>query len=142
MHIDTKLVQDYALERNALIVNQHPIVEVFRIWDYRYHTPGFVIEDITIDGNLEENPTPVGDPSLEAIHLASTGEATVQRCHVRNWIADGIGDQWGRHNVIRDCVVEGCRGNGFHPGTSAGQGAFRPDDHRRLLQPGPAAPLP
>ena len=37
---------------------------------------------------------------------------------MRNWITDGISDQYGIDNIIRDCLVENCRGNGFHPGTS------------------------
>ena len=116
--IDDRLVQPYKLEQKAIVINHHPMVSVFRIWDYRYHTSGFVVEDITIDGNLAENPTPISDWSTAAIHLASTGYGTIQRVVVRNFITDGISDQYGLFNVIRDCLVENCRGNGFHPGTS------------------------
>jgi len=116
--IDDRLVQPYALANNAIVINHHPMIEAYRIWDYRYHIVRWVIEDITIDGNLAENPTPISDWSTAAIHLASSGEGIVQRCVVRNFITDGISDQYGLFNVIRDCVVEGCRGNGFHPGTS------------------------
>ncbi len=116
--LDTGLVRDYAVARNAIVINHHPIIEAYRIWDYRYHTRRFVIEDLTIEGNLDENPTPISDWSTAAIHLASTADGIVQRCIVRNWITDGISDQYGINNLIRECVVENCRGNGFHPGTS------------------------
>jgi len=118
IEIDDKLVQPYSLAKNAIVLNHHPMISAYRIWDYRYHMRNFVIEDITIDGNLAENPTPISDWSTAAIHLASTADSIVRRCIVRNFITDGISDQYGRFNVIRDCLVEGCRGNGFHPGTS------------------------
>jgi len=116
--IDDRLVQPYALANNAIVINHHPMIEAYRIWDYRYHIVRWVIEDITIDGNLAENPTPISDWSTAGIHLASSGEGIVQRVVVRNFITDGISDQYGLFNTIRECVVEGCRGNGFHPGTS------------------------
>ena len=118
IEIDDKLVQPYSLAKNAIVLNHHPMISAYRIWDYRYHMSRFVIEDLTIDGNLAENPTRISDWSTAAIHLASTGDSIVQRCVVRNFITDGISDQYGRFNLIRDCVVENSRGNGFHPGTS------------------------
>ena len=116
--IDDRLVKPYAVASNAVVFNHHPMVSALRIWDYRFHVRRWVVEDITIDGNLAENPTPISDWSTAAIHLASTADGVVQRCVVRNFVTDGISDQHGRSNVIRDCLVEGCRGNGFHPGTS------------------------
>src|SRR5512136_778099 len=116
--IDDRFVQPYAVDKNALLFNHHPMIAAYRIWDYRYRTVRWVIEDLAIDGNLPENPTPISDWSTAAIHLASTGEGLVQRCVVSRFITDGISDQYGLFNVIRDCLVEGCRGNGFHPGTS------------------------
>jgi parallel beta-helix repeat protein len=101
-----------------MALNHHPMVEVRRIWDYRWHTKRIVIEDLTIDGNLKENPTSISDWSTAAVHLAGAADGVVQRVVVREFITDGISDQYGRFNVIRDCLVEGCRGNGFHPGTS------------------------
>ncbi len=118
VHLDVPLIRPYAVADNAVAFNHHPMVEVRRIWDHRRHTKRFVIEDITIDGNLEENPTPISEWATAAIHLASAAEAVVQRCVVRNWVTDGIADQYGRFNTIRENVVENCRGNGFHPGTS------------------------
>ena len=75
--LDAGVVRDYTVERNAIIINHHPIVEAYRIWDYRYHTRRFVVEDITIDGNLAENPTHISDWSVAAVHLASTAEGIV-----------------------------------------------------------------
>lgn len=115
--LDQELVQDYAVEREALVANHFPMIEALRIWKFGFHVRGLVIEDLTIDGKRDANPTPVSDWSMAAIHLASVADSLVQRVVVRNYPTDGISDQYGLNNVIRDCLVEYCRGNGFHPGT-------------------------
>lgn len=79
---------------------------------------GITIRDLTIDGNLDENPGPWHDFTLSAIHLANASDALVRNVTVREWIADGIGVQSGRDNRVESCLVERCRFHGFHPGTS------------------------
>jgi hypothetical protein len=68
--IDDQLVKPYEITKNAIVFNHHPMISAFRIWDYRYRIVRWVIEDLTIDGNLAENPTPISDWTTAAIHLA------------------------------------------------------------------------
>jgi len=43
---------------------------------------------------------------------------------VRDFPSDGIGLQGGSGNYVAGCVVENCRGQGFHPGTSLKSSIF------------------
>jgi len=43
---------------------------------------------------------------------------------VRDWPSDGIGVQGGGNVFVTGCEVSGCRGHGFHPGTSLHHGTF------------------
>lgn len=117
LHLDDKLVKDFTVERKAILFNHHPMIEVYRVWWSRPHVKNVTIENLTIDGNLKENPGPVGDWSLAAIHLATAQDAVVRNCIVRNFPSDGISDQYGLNNLIESNLVENCRGSGFHLGT-------------------------
>lgn len=113
----------FATERNAAVVNYFPAIRGNR-------APGgtavvdIQVADLAIDGNLKENPGPWSDFTLAAIHLAGVSDALVRNCTIHGWISDGIGVQGGRDNRVESCLVENCRGPGFHPGTSLSGAVF------------------
>ena len=43
-------------------------------------------------------------------------EGRIEGCRVRGWSADGISLQKGARNRVSKCVVENCRGPGYHAG--------------------------
>jgi parallel beta-helix repeat protein len=109
--------------RNAVVVNFFPFLRgsksawgeaVSDIW----------IADLAIDSNLRENPGPWTDFTLAAIHLANVSDATVRQVIIRSSVGDGIGVQGGRDNRVENCLVEFCRGQGLHPGTSLRYAVF------------------
>jgi parallel beta-helix repeat protein len=87
-----------------------------------------VLKDLTIDGRSKDNPglatvssRAKGRPpdlgfTFAAINLMEMTEGRVEGCRVKGWPADGISLQIGSRNVVRHCVVENCRGPGFHAG--------------------------
>jgi len=114
---------DYALERNAGVVNYFPF---FRASTMHFGAPvsDVAVLDLTLDGNLAENPGPWTDFTLAAIHFANVSDALVRGVTVRGSVGDGIGVQGGRDNRVESCLVENCRVHGFHPGTSLRGAAF------------------
>ena len=81
-------------------------------------TPPVAVLDLTLDGNLAENPGPYTDFTLSAIHFANVSDGLIRDVTVRGSVGDGIGVQGGRDNRVESCLVENCHGHGFHPGTS------------------------
>ncbi|MCX7826057.1 MAG: right-handed parallel beta-helix repeat-containing protein [Verrucomicrobiae bacterium] len=104
-------------ERNAVVINYFPFIRA-NAMHWQAPVREVAILDLTFDANLAENPGPWTDFTLAAIHLANVSDAVVRGCVVRGSIADGIGVQGGSDNRVEGCLVENCRGHGFHPGTS------------------------
>jgi parallel beta-helix repeat protein len=87
-----------------------------------------VLKDFTIDGKPQNNPGPAAvaeraprkPPELgftfAAVNLVDVTDSRIEGCQVKGWPADGISLQRGSGNRVRNCVVENCRGEGFHPG--------------------------
>jgi parallel beta-helix repeat protein len=106
----------FSPEKRATAVNYFPFVCVGR----RHSSVlvvGIAVLDLTIDGNLKENPGPWSDFTLAAIHLAGVSDSLVRNVSVCGSVGDGIGVQGGSDNRIESCLVENCRGHGYHPGT-------------------------
>jgi parallel beta-helix repeat protein len=108
---------DYSPDRNAAVVNYFPF---FRASAMHFGPPvaDVAVLDLTLDGNLAENSGPWTDFTLSAIHFANVSDGLVRDVTVRGSVGDGIGVQGGHDNRVESCLVENCRGHGFHPGTS------------------------
>ncbi|NUQ65332.1 MAG: right-handed parallel beta-helix repeat-containing protein [Pirellulales bacterium] len=113
----------YSLERSAAVVNYFPF---FRASTMHFGPPvaDVAVLDLTLDGNLAENPGPWTDFTLSAIHFANVSDGLIRGVTVRGSVGDGIGVQGGRDNRVESCLVEECRGHGFHPGTSLSGATF------------------
>lgn len=94
----------------------------------RMHSANPVVDvgvlDLTLDGNLKENPGPWSCFTLSAIHFANVSDAVVRHVTVRGSVGDGIGVQGGADCRVESCLVEHCRGQGLHPGTALRGGVF------------------
>ena len=108
---------EFSPERDAVAVNYFPFFTANRMhFDKPIHS--ISIQDLVIDGNLQENPGPWTDFTLAAIHLANVSDALVRNVTIRGSVGDGIGVQGGHDSRVESCLVERCRVHGFHPGTS------------------------
>jgi parallel beta-helix repeat protein len=109
---------------------------------------GVAIRDLTIDGRSDENPGPAaiaargeGKPpelgfTFAAINLVGAKDSQIERCVVKGWPADGISLQRGSGNRVTKCVVENCRGEGFHPGGGLADSEFSNSEARGNLANG------
>lgn len=105
---------------------------------------GVVIKDLVIDGRREENPgvDTVLRRGLElgfnfaAINLVDVTDSRIENCRIQGWPSDGISLQRGGGNVVTRCVVEHCRGEGYHPGGGLHDSVFSNNAARRNLASG------
>ena len=111
IHLDMPLHKEMALKRNALAITYFA-----GVWIDNVHN--CTVENLTFDGLIEQQPsTSVTCFTLAAIHTFGANNTRIINCTVRDWPGDGIGVQAGRNNLVTGCIVSGCRGNGYHPGT-------------------------
>jgi parallel beta-helix repeat protein len=81
-----------------------------------------VIRDLVIDGRTEEtNPGQFTDTYLgfnfAAIHLVQVTDSRIEGCQVLGWPnSDGIVLSRGGGIKVVNCLVQDCRGHGYHPG--------------------------
>ncbi len=110
--LDVPLNREVALERNALAITYFPGVWI----DHQHNC---VIEGLTFEGDMDNQPSgSVTCFTLSAVHLYACDKCVIRDCRVVGWPGDGIGVQNGRFNTVTSCFVTGCRGHGYHPGTS------------------------
>lgn len=110
----------FRLDRKAVVVNYFAMIRGGgSYWSYD-GTPvvDVAVLDLTLDGNLDENPGPWTDFTLSAIHFAGVSDSLIRNCTIRSSVGDGIGVQGGRDNRVESCFIQRCRGHGMHPGTS------------------------
>jgi len=83
-----------------------------------YHVEGARIEDLTIEGNKEQNVSLNGCRG-GGIFLYRCPGASIERCTVRNFHGDGISFQQCNDVTVLSCVSEGNVGLGLHPGSGS-----------------------
>jgi hypothetical protein len=103
--------------QGAKLANYFPMIRANR---FRWEEPlsDVTVTDLVLDGNLKENPTPVADFTIAAVHFANVRDGQVRNVVVRGSMGDGIGVQAGGDVRVEGCLAERCRSHGFHPGTS------------------------
>lgn len=88
-----------------------PLVSGYNLEDAR-------VEDLTVDGNKDENVYLNGCRG-GGIFLYRCPGAVIERCIVRNFNGDGISFQQCNDVMVTDCVSEGNAGLGLHPGSGS-----------------------
>ena len=109
--ISLPLNADCMVENGAQAATVFPVVS-------GYHVEGACVEDVTIDGNKEEN-TALNGCRGGGIFLYRCPGAVLERCTVRNYHGDGISFQQCNDVKLLDCVSEGNTGLGLHPGSGS-----------------------
>jgi parallel beta-helix repeat protein len=122
--LDHPLQRPYDVNKNAVVINYFPVLTA-------QAQSNISIEDVTIDGDLDNNPGPESDFTCAAIHFWNVADSRIVRCTVRDFPSDGIGLQGGGGNHVTGCLVENCRGQGFHPGTGLKSSIFTDNIGRR-----------
>lgn len=96
--------------RNARVTNWFPALWLRDLRDV-------TVESLTIDGGVRKHRQEECDFVVAAVHSRGSENVRVLNVSVRNWLGDGIGLQAGCEGLVSGCVVENCRGHGYHPGT-------------------------
>jgi len=82
------------------------------------HIDGARVEDLTIEGNREQN-TSLNGCRGGGIFLYRCPGAVLLRCVVRNYHGDGISFQQSNDVTVQHCVCESNAGLGLHPGSGS-----------------------
>jgi parallel beta-helix repeat protein len=90
----------------------YPVVSGYVIEDAR-------IENLTVDGNRDENPTRVDGCRVAGIYLYRGDHSMITNCTVRDFNGDGISFQQSNDVRVEECTVERCGGFGLHPGSGS-----------------------
>jgi parallel beta-helix repeat protein len=103
---------DLMMKDEAFAVTSFPVISGYDLDNAR-------VENLTVDGNLAENPTLIDGCRAAGIFLYRGDECVVKDCHVRNYNGDGISFQQSNDVKVESCVVEDCAGLGLHPGSGS-----------------------
>lgn len=109
--ISLPLNADCMVDNNAKAATVFPVIS-------GYHIEGARVEELTIDGNKDENVYLNGCRGAGIFFFRAPG-AVIERCTIRNYNGDGISFQQSNDVVVNDCVSEGNAGLGLHPGSGS-----------------------
>ena len=82
------------------------------------HVEGVRVEELTIEGNREEN-APLNGCRGGGIYLYQCPGAVISQCTVRRYHGDGISFQQCNDAQVLDCVSEDNAALGIHPGSGS-----------------------
>jgi len=103
---------DILMNDGGFAATVFPVVSGYNLQDAR-------IENLTIDGNLAENPTQADGCRTAGVYLYRGDNCVISRCVVRAYNGDGISFQQSNDVTVDQCVVERCAGLGLHPGSGS-----------------------
>jgi parallel beta-helix repeat protein len=119
--LDRRLGRAFGPASGAAVINYFPAITGQGL-------SKVVLNDLTIDGRAEDNPGPGVVSAREkrkppdlgftfaAINLLEMKDGRIEGCRINGWPADGVSLQKGARNLVTKCVVENCRGPGYHAG--------------------------
>jgi len=102
---------DYMIANNARAATTFPVVS-------GYHLENTCVENLTIDGNKENNPHLNGCRGA-GIFFYRGHHSTITNCTVKNYHGDGISFQQSQHVTVENCTCTGNTHLGLHPGSGS-----------------------
>ncbi len=108
---DTPLNADCMVANKAMAATVFPVIS-------GYHIEGARLENLSIDGNKEENVSLNGCRG-GGIFLYRGFGTVIKGCVVQKFNGDGISFQQSNDVVVEDCLSEGNTGLGMHPGSGS-----------------------
>ena len=108
---------DCMMADQAYAATIFPVISAYNVQDFR-------IENITVEGNRENNSRIDGCRGA-GIFFYQGDAGIIADCTVRNFNGDGISFQQSNDVQVLNCVVEGCAGGGIHPGSGSQRAVVR-----------------
>ena len=115
--IDKPLNSDCMVSQQAMAATVFPVISGYNLRNSR-------IENVTVDGNKDENPHLNGCRGA-GIFLYRGYGTVIQNCEVRNYNGDGISFQQSNDVQVVACVSENNASLGFHPGSGSQRPTIR-----------------
>jgi parallel beta-helix repeat protein len=109
--ISKPLMADCMVHNNAKAATVFPVVSA-------YDTEGVCIEDLTIEGNRENNVSLNGCRGA-GIFLYRAHGTVIHGCIIRGYNGDGISFQQSNDVTVTNCLSERNAGLGLHPGSGS-----------------------
>ncbi len=106
-----------ALQSNCMVGNKAEAATVFPVVS-GCNVEGVRIEDLTVDGN-QQNNAPLNGCRGAGIYLFRAVGTIIRGCTVRNFNGDGISFQAANDVTVSDCTSEDNAGLGIHPGSGS-----------------------
>jgi len=128
LFVDTPMVWDYLLARNAVIKSCYSVVSGIDVEDIK-------LENIIADGSKETNDYLNGCVG-GAIYFKNARNITIKNCVARNWNGDGVSYQIDQDVRVIGCQVYNNTGHGIHPGTGSARTVIRGNDSHHNGQDG------
>lgn len=111
------LAIDKPLNADCMVQNRAQAATVFPVIS-GYHIEGARIENLTIDGNKQENVHLNGCRGA-GIFLYRAFGTVIEDCVVRNYNGDGISFQQSNDVIVQRCASEHNASLGLHPGSGS-----------------------
>jgi polygalacturonase len=108
---------DLPLNADCMVANKAMAATVFPVIS-GYNLEGARLENLTIDGNKEENAELNGCRG-GGIFLYRGFGTVIEGCVVRDFNGDGISFQQSNDVLVENCTSEGNTGLGLHPGSGS-----------------------
>ncbi|MHC4517535.1 MAG: right-handed parallel beta-helix repeat-containing protein [Planctomycetota bacterium] len=115
--ISEPLMADCMVHNNAKAATVFPVVSA-------YHAEGVRIENLTIEGNKDNNIHLNGCRGA-GIFLYRGHGAVIRGCTIRGYNGDGISFQQSNDVTVEDCVSEDNASLGLHPGSGSQRPVIR-----------------
>lgn len=103
---------DYLGTREGIVETLFPVIEAVDIVDA-------AVQGVRVEGNSRANPVPTNGCRGGGFLALRSHRLSVSGVTVHDYNGDGICFQTCDDMAMADCVVEGCTGNGFHPGSGS-----------------------
>ena len=91
---------------------------------YAHEIERVSISNLAIQGNVTDRNREKTDFTVAAIHTHRCSEVVVEGIYIKDYPGDGIGIQSGTANRVSKCIIDGCIGQGLHPGTGISHSIF------------------
>lgn len=103
---------DIMVDHEGFAATIYPVISGYNIEDAR-------VENLTVDGNRDNNPTKIDGCRNAGIFLYRGDNCVITHCHVRNYNGDGISFQQSNDVTVENCISENNASLGIHPGSGS-----------------------
>jgi hypothetical protein len=115
--LDHGIEADYAATESPRLVTAYPLV-------YGHGIRNAALRNLTLDGNMGQNPAPMDGCRGGAIYFANCDKIEIDGIREYNFNGEGLSFQMCTRMTIRDSSFDSNTGNGLHPGSGSTNALF------------------